>query len=248
MAPARRHTEISEIPSTVFWTCRSRAVDLLGTLDRCDFDLSLKESLPSLVEVPIIGILRQSPPDRVCDLVAAATDSGRTTVEVTFDSVTPGAQIRSLVDALPELTVGAGTILDSTQARAAIQAGALFLVSPVMSVEVLKICLEAKVPYLPGAATPTELWSADRAGAAGVKVFPARDLGGPGYLSAIGSPLGDISLVATGGVTNAEVGAYLEAGAAAVGLGGSLFSADRVESGDMEGVATSVEQAVSNAT
>lgn len=58
MAPARRHTEISEIPSTVFWTCRSRAVDLLGTLDRCDFDLSLKESLPSLVEVPIIGILK----------------------------------------------------------------------------------------------------------------------------------------------------------------------------------------------
>ncbi len=101
------------------------------------------------------------------------------TVEVTFDSVNPSVQIRSLVEAFPELTVGAGTILDPTQAKAAIQAGASFLVSPIMSVEVLEACLEANIPYVPGAATPTEIWSADRAGAAGVKVFPARDLGGP---------------------------------------------------------------------
>ena len=86
-----------------------------------DSDLNLKERLPSLVEVPIIGILRQCPPDRVRDVVTAATGSGLTTIEVTFDSVNPGAQIRSLVEAFPEMTVGAGTILDSTQARAAIQ-------------------------------------------------------------------------------------------------------------------------------
>lgn len=212
-----------------------------------DSDLSLKERLPSLVEVPIIGILRRCPPDRVCDLVAAATGSGLMTIEVTFDSVSPSAQIRSLVDAFPELTVGAGTILDATQARAAIQVGASFLVSPIMSVEVLKTCLEANIPYVPGAATPTEIWSANRAGAAGVKVFPARDLGGPGYLSALRSPLGGISLVATGGVTNAEIGAYLEAGASVVGLGESLFSADFVEKGDMKGIAASVAEAVSNA-
>ncbi len=177
-----------------------------------DSDLSLKERLPSLVEVPIIGILRQCPPDRVCDLVAAATGSGLTTVEVTFDSVSPTAQIRSLVEAFPELTVGAGTIFDSTQARDAIWAGALFLVSPIMSVEVLETCLEASIPYVPGAATPTEIWSADSAGAAGVKVFPARDLGGPGYLSARRSPLGGISLVATGGVPNADIWRGLEGG------------------------------------
>jgi 2-dehydro-3-deoxyphosphogluconate aldolase/(4S)-4-hydroxy-2-oxoglutarate aldolase len=170
-----------------------------------------------------------------------------TTIEVTFDSVNPSAQIRSLVEAFPEMTVGAGTILDSTQARAAIQVGASFLVSPIMSVEVLKTCVEADIPYVPGAATPTEIWSANQAGAAGVKVFPARDLGGPGYLSALRSPLAGISLVPTGRVTKAEVGSYLEAGASAVGLGGSLFSADFIEKGDMEGIAASVAQAVSNA-
>jgi len=98
----------------------SRGVILVRLTDS-DSDLNLKERLPSLVEVPIIGILRQCPPDRVRDVVTAATGSGLTTIEVTFDSVNPGAQIRSLVEAFPEMTVGAGTILDSTQARAAIQ-------------------------------------------------------------------------------------------------------------------------------
>jgi len=170
-----------------------------------------------------------------------------TTIEITFDSDDPTIQIRSILGAFPELTVGAGTILDTRQAEAAIGAGASFLVSPVVSAAVLSTCLEADLPYLPGAATPTEIWSAYEAGATAVKVFPARELGGPAYLAALRAPLEGIPLVATGGIGLDDIPRYLAAGAAAVGLGGTLFPRDLIENGLFSEISDLVSRAVEKA-
>ncbi|MGH8958160.1 MAG: bifunctional 4-hydroxy-2-oxoglutarate aldolase/2-dehydro-3-deoxy-phosphogluconate aldolase [Acidimicrobiia bacterium] len=205
---------------------------------------SLDERLPSLGNIPIIGILRRCPSDRIVKVAGCAARSGLTTIEITFDSDDPTIQIRSILGAFPELTVGAGTILDTRQAEAAIGAGASFLVSPVVSAAVLSTCLEVDLPYLPGAATPTEIWSAYEAGATAVKVFPARELGGPAYLAALRAPLEGIPLVATGGIGLDDIPRYLAAGAAAVGLGGTLFPRDFIENGLFSEISDLVSRAV----
>lgn len=206
---------------------------------------SLDQSLPSLGNVPIVGILRRCPPDRSVAVAGSAARSGLTTIEITFDSDDPTSQIRAILEAFPELAVGAGTVLDARQAQAAIEAGASFMVSPVVSSEVLSACLEAGVPYLPGAATPTEIWNAHAAGATAVKVFPARQLGGSSYLSALRAPLGGIPLIATGGIGLDDIHDYLAAGAAAVGLGGTLFPPALIENGLFSEISDLVAKAVS---
>lgn len=204
----------------------------------------LEDRLPSLGKVPIIGVIRRCPPERVVEVVASAARSGLTTIEVTFDSDEPTNQLRAILGAFPELTVGAGTVLDARQANAAIGAGASFLVSPVVSTTVLSACIEAGVPYLPGAATPTEIWTAHGAGAIGVKVFPARELGGPAYFSALRAPLEGIPLVATGGIGLEEIPTYLAAGTVAVGLGGTLFPRSLLENGLFSEISDLVSEAV----
>jgi 2-dehydro-3-deoxyphosphogluconate aldolase/(4S)-4-hydroxy-2-oxoglutarate aldolase len=128
--------------------------------------------------------------------------------------------------------LGAGTVLTPEQADAAVDAGATYLVSPVVDLEVIEAARRRGVAALPGALTPTEILRAWRAGAAAVKLFPA-SLGGPGYLRAVKAPLPEVPLVPTGGVGLEEIGGYLRAGALAVGLGGPLVG-DAGEGGSLE--------------
>ena len=204
----------------------------------------LSDRLPALGKTPIIGILRRCPPDRVVAVAGTANESGLPTIEITFDSDNPASQIRRTIRAFPEMTVGAGTVTEPQQAEQAIEAGASFVVSPVVSLDVLSVCLQADVPYLPGAATPTEIWNAHRSGATAVKVFPARELGGPAYVAALRSPLEGIPLLATGGVEIDDVAAYLAAGTAALGLGGTLFPKAVIASGDLSAISELVSRAV----
>ncbi|MGH8871631.1 MAG: bifunctional 4-hydroxy-2-oxoglutarate aldolase/2-dehydro-3-deoxy-phosphogluconate aldolase [Acidimicrobiia bacterium] len=197
--------------------------------------------------MPIIGILRRCLPDRILKVAESAARSGLTTIEITFDSEDPTNQIRWILEAFPELTVGAGTVLDRRQAEQAIDAGASFMVSPVVSPAVVSVCLDADVPYLPGAATPTEIWTAHGAGATAVKVFPARELGGPAYVSALRAPLQGIPLVPTGGIDLDDIPGYLAAGAAAIGLGGTLFPTALIEDGLFSEISDLVTKAVENA-
>lgn len=182
--------------------------------------------LPSLEQVPVIGILRRLELGHVVAIAEQAARAGLITLEVTLDSDNAFGQIRTLVDALPEANIGAGTVLSAEDADRAIRAGAGFLVSPVTDMAVLDAALTANVPYIPGASTPTEIWAAHQAGATAVKVFPARALGGPLYLSAIASLLDGVPLIPTGGVGIDDLKAYLDVGAVAVGMGGSLFGVD----------------------
>lgn len=209
---------------------------------------SLTERLPSLGTVPIIGILRRCPLNRVEEIAQSAATSGLATIEVTLDSDQPLTQIRLIVEAFPGLTVGAGTVFDGLQVAQAIEAGASFIVSPVASPAVLAASLEADCPYLPGASTPTEIWNAYNSGATAVKVFPAHELGGPGYLSALRAPLEGVPLVATGGVGVDDIGTYLAAGASAVGLGGPLFPKNLIEGRRFSELSELIAKAVARAS
>jgi len=163
----------------------------------------------------VVAILR-----RVDDVAATVERLGLPVVEVTLDS--PGAlgAISALRARGGAVTVLAGTVRTADEARAAVAAGAEAIVSPAFVPQVGAACDELGVPAIPGALTPTEIEAAWRAGAAMVKLFPAR-FGGPKYVSDVLAPLADVRLLVTGGVDAQNANEFLRAGAVAVGADAS---------------------------
>jgi 2-dehydro-3-deoxyphosphogluconate aldolase/(4S)-4-hydroxy-2-oxoglutarate aldolase len=177
---------------------------------------------PELLRTRVVAVLRGQDPDRVVRAGMALHDAGITCVEVTFTTPRATEAIARLRELLPESAApGAGTVLDSGQAREALAAGATFLVSPAPCPDVVEAGVAAGIPVLPGAFTPGEVLGAWRSGASAVKVFPAAS-GGPGHVRDLRAPLPDIPLIPTGGIGIADAAVYLHAGAIAVGLGSSL--------------------------
>jgi 2-dehydro-3-deoxyphosphogluconate aldolase/(4S)-4-hydroxy-2-oxoglutarate aldolase len=127
--------------------------------------------------------------------------------------------------------IGAGTVLDAAAARASVEAGAQFIVSPHTNLDTIAACRELDIPCMPGALTPTEIVTAWQAGASVVKVFPARAFG-PAYLKDVLAPLPHLKLMPTGGVDLENVGQYLKNGAFAVGLGSNLVDERIIAAGD----------------
>ena len=126
---------------------------------------------------------------------------------------------------------GAGTVLDGESARAAILAGAQFVVSPTFNLSLVEACRRYSIPVCPGAYTPTEILAAWEAGADMVKVFPA-SVGGPAFIKALVAPLPQIDLVPVGGVELDNTADFIRAGAAAVGVGSSLINQRLLDDGD----------------
>ena len=149
-----------------------------------------------------------------------------------LDSPDPYRAIRSLTENHPELTVGAGTVRSLAELANAIEAGARFIVSPHFDAEIVEATLASGAASVPGAATPTEVWQASEGEAKLVKLFPARELGGPNFVRAIHGPLGYPALVPTGGVDVSNAAAFLEAGSTALGVGGAIFPHVALNSGD----------------
>jgi 2-dehydro-3-deoxyphosphogluconate aldolase/(4S)-4-hydroxy-2-oxoglutarate aldolase len=195
-------------------------------------------NLPAgLKQVPVIGILRGCPFRHAVAMAGAAIEAGLTVLEVTLDSERPFDQIATISGAFPDVEIGAGSVRRAQEVAEATEAGARFIVSPIVDEEVIGAARELDVAALPGAVTPTEIEQAMRHGATAVKVFPIEQLGGPAYVRAILSPLGSPPLIPTGGVTAKSIPQYLGAGAIAVGLGGTLFPKPALESGDTSTVA-----------
>lgn len=181
--------------------------------------MSRPELPAAITDTRVIAVLRGFDPDRVGSLTCVLHRSGITAVEITMDSPDAVTSIeRCLGD---DAVVGAGTVMSVADAEAAVAAGAKFLVAPHTDLEVVRWAGERDIPIVPGAFTPTEVSVAWNAGAAAVKIFPA-SVGGPGLLKAIRGPFGELPLVPTGGITASNAGAFLAAGAAAVGVGGWL--------------------------
>ncbi|WP_330179706.1 bifunctional 4-hydroxy-2-oxoglutarate aldolase/2-dehydro-3-deoxy-phosphogluconate aldolase [Nocardia sp. NBC_01503] len=185
---------------------------------------------PLRLDIPVIAILRAANAKRFAEVTAVLHESGITAVEFTL--TTAGA-----LDALRDCAgfahpIGAGTVLTAADAARAVDAGAAYLITPVVSVEVIEEGRRLGVPVISGALTPTEIRQAWIAGSAMVKVFPAA-IGGPGYIRAVRAPLPDIPLVPTGGVGLGELRAYLDAGATALGIGAPLIG-DACAGGDLD--------------
>jgi 2-dehydro-3-deoxyphosphogluconate aldolase/(4S)-4-hydroxy-2-oxoglutarate aldolase len=144
-------------------------------------------------------------------------------VEITFS--VPGALkvIETLVRQ-PELHVGAGTVLSPEQACAAIAAGAQFVVAPTLEIDLIPLCHEAGIVCFPGAATPTEIITAARAGADLVKVFPADCVGGPYFIRQMSGPFPEIRFMVSGGVSLENVKDYVQAGVTGICLGSAYLS------------------------
>jgi 2-dehydro-3-deoxyphosphogluconate aldolase/(4S)-4-hydroxy-2-oxoglutarate aldolase len=195
----------------------------------------------------IIAVLRASDADRFDRVAEVLVEAGVTCVEFTLTSRGAVEALRRFAARLPTgVTLGAGTVLEPETADAAIDAGASYLVSPTVDLDVIQRARRRGVAALPGAFTPTEILRAWRAGADAVKLFPA-SVGGPAYLRAVKAPLPEVPLVPTGGVGLEEIGRYLDAGALAVGLGGPLVG-DAGEGGDLGALRRRAEAAVAQVT
>jgi 2-dehydro-3-deoxyphosphogluconate aldolase/(4S)-4-hydroxy-2-oxoglutarate aldolase len=161
----------------------------------------------------------------------AIARGGVTMIEVTFtvpDATTAMAELAGR----PDLVLGAGTVLTAQQARAAIQAGARFIVAPNLDAEVARVALDAGVLYCPGAYTTNEILAARALGAHLVKLYPVGVAGGPAYVRVIRDPLPDVPLLAAGGTNLENTPAFLEAGCVGVGLGAALCDPALVAAGD----------------
>ncbi|MFI5952519.1 bifunctional 4-hydroxy-2-oxoglutarate aldolase/2-dehydro-3-deoxy-phosphogluconate aldolase [Cryptosporangium sp. NPDC051539] len=178
---------------------------------------------PFLGRTRIMAILRGLPADETVALAERLWDAGVTALEVPISR--PGAvdALRATVDAADRrgLVVGAGTVTTPDLARTAAEAGARYTVAPGLDLTVLAASLHAGLPHLPGVGTASEVQRATAAGCRWVKAFPAGPLG-PGWASALHGPFPDVQIVATGGLTPADVPTYLENGAAVVALGSAL--------------------------
>jgi 2-dehydro-3-deoxyphosphogluconate aldolase/(4S)-4-hydroxy-2-oxoglutarate aldolase len=182
--------------------------------------------------LPLLGILRGIAQENVTPLAETMIDAGLETVEITMN--TPGATdlIRAMRQAAGgRLTVGAGTVLTMTDLDRAVDAGASFIVLPVLVREVVERCLDLGLPVFPGALTPQEIHDAWTAGATMVKVFPASFFG-PAYFKEIRGPFMDVPLLACGGVKRDDLADYFASGASAVAFGASVFRADRLRAGE----------------
>ena len=139
-----------------------------------------------------------------------------------------------------KLVLGAGTVLNMKDLKGALDAGATFIVMPVLVKEVTAYCLKYKIPVFPGALTPQEIYQAWQEGATMVKVFPAKVFG-PEYIREIKGPFNDIKLMAVSGVNPQNMREYFACGASAVAFGGSVFSRQRLQNGDYSGITSDIK-------
>lgn len=178
----------------------------------------------------LIAVVRAKSAEEALTTAGAAVRAGVRFIEITFS--VPGAVevIKSLVGGGAH--VGAGTVLSLDQARAAIGAGARFVVAPSLELDLISFCHEAEVACYPGAATPTEIHRAAKAGADLVKIFPADCLGGPNFIRQMAGPFPDIRFVVSGGVNVVNVKEYVRAGVTGICLGSAFLAGVLAEQGE----------------
>lgn len=163
-----------------------------------------------LAALRVIPVVRVESVDEAKTLADALLAGGLPCAEITLRTTAGLEAIAHLSANRPELLVGAGTVLDPEQARAARDAGARFMVSPGIDEDILAICREARLPIFPGVATPTDLMRARRAGIEIAKLFPAEALGGLSTLKALTGPFPSMRFIPTGGIHAGNAPAYLE--------------------------------------
>lgn len=182
------------------------------------------DSLELIREEKVIAIIRGSKPEDVVDISKALYAGGIRIIEITLNSPNALLSIEKVSLELGDrMLIGAGTVLDAESARAALLAGAQFILSPTVNNEVIKLTKRYGAVSIPGAFTPTEILSAFEEGGDIIKVFPASSLG-PDFIKDMKGPLPQIPLLPTGGINLGNIAEYIEKGAVGVGLGSSLVN------------------------
>ncbi|MBI3821515.1 MAG: bifunctional 4-hydroxy-2-oxoglutarate aldolase/2-dehydro-3-deoxy-phosphogluconate aldolase [Planctomycetes bacterium] len=184
--------------------------------------MSKEDQLRQVLECGIVAVVRSPDSQQLVEVVRALADGGVTVAEITMTVPNALDVIKQARSALGDrVLLGAGTILDPETARAAILAGAEYIVAPTVNIDVIRLCQRYDKLVMPGAFTPTEILTAWEAGADIVKVFPA-DVVGPAFFKAIKGPLPQVRLMPTGGVDLTTASSFLKAGACCLGVGGQL--------------------------
>jgi len=196
-------------------------------------------------EIGIVPVVRATTAAEALDAVEAIRAGGIPILEITL--TVPGA-VQIIADLARRLgddaLIGAGTVLDADSARACIDAGARFIVSPALDIPTIETCRRLVVPAFPGALTPTEIVTAWKAGADAIKVFPANAVGGAAYLKSVKAPLPQIELLPTGGVNLKTIADFIAAGAFAVGVGADLVDLAALRRGDAAAITEKARQYV----
>lgn len=188
-----------------------------------------KEQIRARIEeIGIIPAIRLSSAPDALFAAEAVADSGIPIIEVTM--TVPGGMevIAELARNNNDLIVGAGTVLHLDTARCCLDAGARFLTSPGLDLEIVEFALKHDILVVPGALTPTEIGSARKAGVDLIKVFPCSQLGGASYIKTLQSPFPDMALIASGGVNQQNAADFILAGAVALGIGQHLVQPDAI--------------------
>jgi len=202
-----------------------------------------------LINPPVIGILRGIDEEFFGEVMQVAFAAGLAALEVTMNTRNAVKMIADFRPAVPGgKLLGMGTVRNISEARRALDAGAMFLVTPNCDTEVIEFAASQGIPVISGALTPTEVWTAWSAGAALVKVFPVKSLGGPAYIRELKGPYDKVKLIAVGGVTRSNVREYFEAGADGVGVGNTLFGGRALEERDLAAIGESVRSFLAAAT
>jgi len=201
-------------------------------------------SWKDFLRIPLVGIIRNLTFDEIAKILPVYQAAGLTTIEITMN--TPFAEdiIRYTAEQYKgSLNVGAGTVCSLEDLNMALQAGAQFIVTPILNPEVVRSCVKSKIPVFPGAYTPTEIYQAWELGADMVKVYPATALG-PDYIRDVKAPLNKIKLMPTGGISLNNIEVFMKAGADGLGIGGQMFDKQLIKNEDWEGLLEHFKQYV----
>lgn len=186
-----------------------------------------------LLHNPVVGVLRAKHASEYAPVIETLADGNIRCIELTLSTRGVFEQLPSLAAPFgTDIEIGVGTVTTADEASAAIDAGAKFLVTPVMDAAIVRAAVAAGIPVFPGGLTPTELFSGWQAGATAVKIFPAATVGS-GYVSQLRGPFPDIQVIPSGGVSIADVASWIAAGAMAVSLGGPLIG-DAFQGGNLQ--------------
>ncbi|MCF2443786.1 bifunctional 4-hydroxy-2-oxoglutarate aldolase/2-dehydro-3-deoxy-phosphogluconate aldolase [Dyadobacter sp. CY345] len=183
-------------------------------------------------KAPIVGIIRNLSLEDLKQILPIYREAGLTTIEITMN--TPGAadMIKYALENDSEgLNIGAGTVCTKEDLNDALDAGAQFIVTPVISKKIIKRCVKEGVPVFPGGFTPTELYNAWTYGATMVKIYPATSLG-PDYIKDLKAPLNQLKVLPTGGINLENMDQFLKAGADGLGIGSQLFDKKMIQEKD----------------
>src|SRR5258708_4644694 len=196
--------------------------------------MSREAHLQRILDSGIVAVVRSPDSQQLVEVARALADGGVSVIEITMSVPDALDVLRQVRQALGDrVLLGAGTILDPETGRAALLAGAEYLVAPTLNLDLIRLCRRYDKIVMPGCFTPTEVLTAWEAGADIVKVFPA-DVVGPAFFKAVRAPLPQIKLMPTGGVDLTTAAEFLKAGACCLGVGSPLVDPQAIAPGNFD--------------